>query len=105
MIDGISGRPAGLNGSSVRVGTAGTQSASVAKTGKAEGADEGAPRVELSALATAARDASAAPIDKARVAELRAAIANGSYTVDPEKIAAKMIDLDLGWAGKDGGAE
>lgn len=100
MIDGISGRPAGLNGSSVRVDTAGKQPAQRAgKTVAAEGA--AIPRAELSALATAARDASVAPVDKARVAELRAAIADGTYTADPEKIAAKMVQLDLGWTGRE----
>jgi len=35
------------------------------------------------------------PIDTGRVAAIRAAIADGSYTVDPDAIAARMIDLDL----------
>ncbi len=104
MIDGISGRPAGLNGSSVRTDAAGTQAAGVAKPA-ANTAGETSSRVELSALATVARDAASAPIDKARVAEIREAIANGTYKVDPEKIAAKMVELDLGWTGKAGDAE
>jgi negative regulator of flagellin synthesis FlgM len=36
-----------------------------------------------------------APVDHARVAALRAAIAEGRYPVDPDQIAAKMIALDL----------
>lgn len=105
MIDGISGRPAGLgSGSPVRLDTSGPQTAAPAKPVTVGDVVETAPRAELSALATAARDASSAPIDKARVAQLREAIADGSYAVDPEKIAAKMIDLDLGWAGKGDGA-
>ena len=36
------------------------------------------------------------PVDSDRVAELRAKIADGSYTVDPRAIADKMIALDLG---------
>lgn len=104
MIDGISGRPAGLNGSSGPASAAGKLAQSVVKP-DATDVSETAPRAELSALATAARDAAAAPVDTARVAEIRAAIANGTYKIDPEKIAAKMIELDLGWTGKDGGAE
>ncbi len=36
--------------------------------------------------------AAAPPVDTARVAALRAAIEAGSYRVDPEKIAAAMIE-------------
>src|SRR3546814_4311859 len=104
MIDGISGRPAGLIGSSVRVDAAGTQAAGVAKAAKAD-PGEAAPRAELAALATAAREASSAPVDKARVAEIREAIANGSYPVNPEKIAARMVEPDLGWTEKGDSAE
>ena len=39
--------------------------------------------------------AEGAPVDSARVAEIKAAIASGNYPVDAEKIAEKMIDLDL----------
>lgn len=35
------------------------------------------------------------PIDVTRVGEIRAAIANGSYTVDADRLAAAMIALDL----------
>lgn len=104
MIDGISGRPAGLNEASVRTDGAGKQAAAaVAPAATPDAAPQS--RVELSALASAAREASSAPVDQARVAQLRAAIADGSYAVDPEKIASKMVELDLGWAAKDGGAE
>lgn len=42
-----------------------------------------------------ATDAGVPPIDAARVDELRAAIAQGRFTVDAEAIAAKMIEGDL----------
>ena len=42
--------------------------------------------------------AAAAPIDEGRVAALREALASGSYVIDTEKLAAKMIELDLGRA-------
>jgi negative regulator of flagellin synthesis FlgM len=45
----------------------------------------------------AARTAAAeAPVDGARVAVLRAEIAEGSYTVDPKGIAAKLLETELG---------
>ena len=46
-------------------------------------------------IATAARKLAAEPaVDQARVQEIRKAITNGSYTVDPERIARKLIDAD-----------
>lgn len=36
-----------------------------------------------------------APVDAKKVAEIRAAIAEGRYPVDPKAIAEKMIALDL----------
>jgi flagellar biosynthesis anti-sigma factor FlgM len=35
------------------------------------------------------------PVDGSRVAAIRAGIADGSYSVDPDAIAAKMIEIDL----------
>lgn len=35
------------------------------------------------------------PIDMTRVAEIKAAIAEGSYTVDADRLAAAMMALDL----------
>lgn len=42
--------------------------------------------------------AASAPIDEGRVAAIREALANGSYVIDAEKLAAKMMELDLGIA-------
>ena len=39
--------------------------------------------------------AAGAPVDLARVQEIRAAIANGAYALEVKAIAAKMIALDL----------
>lgn len=39
--------------------------------------------------------AKGAPVDSDKVAAIRAAIAEGRYPVDPEKIAERMIALDL----------
>ncbi len=55
--------------------------------------------VELSGvaelIATAARKLAAEPaVDQARVQEIRKAIASGTYTVDPDRIARKLIEAD-----------
>ena len=39
--------------------------------------------------------AQGAPVDLARVTRVKQAIASGNYPVDPDKIAEKMLDLDL----------
>lgn len=47
-----------------------------------------------------ARDlAASAPVDAARVAALRSAIAGGTYKPDPDRIAAAMIRLETGSRG------
>ena len=54
------------------------------------------PRVALSPIARAPRELAAAPpVDAAKVAALRSQIVAGTYTVDPGKIADRMIALDL----------
>lgn len=35
------------------------------------------------------------PIDTARIAQIRDAIAGGSYAIDTDKLAGKMIEMDL----------
>jgi negative regulator of flagellin synthesis FlgM len=35
------------------------------------------------------------PVDMEKIAQIRTAIAEGRYNVDPEAIAAKMVDQDL----------
>ena len=39
--------------------------------------------------------AGGAPVDSARVEAIRAAIQSGRYPVDPQRIAARMLDADL----------
>ena len=52
--------------------------------------------LNLSGTAVAARAlASSPPVDLGKVERIRAAIAANAYPVDPQAIAAKMIDLDL----------
>jgi len=58
----------------------------------AETASEVAQSVSTPAARMAAQGA---PIDVARINRVKQAIASGNYPVDPEKIAEKMLDLDL----------
>jgi negative regulator of flagellin synthesis FlgM len=66
------------------------------------GAVSAISRVRASQDETAIRQSDAAviagegaPIDQAKVDSIRAAIADGSYLIDPQKLAQKMIALDL----------
>ena len=72
------------------------QSRSTAKV-TTEEAPETAKAATLSTISTPAARMAAqgAPVDAARIARIKQAIASGNYPVDPEKIAEKMIDLDL----------
>jgi len=56
------------------------------------GARSGEGRIESAVLDLVA---GGPPIDTARVATIRSAIAEGRYPVDPERIAERMIALDL----------
>jgi negative regulator of flagellin synthesis FlgM len=88
MIDGIgkagAGRLGSLGGSIDRAAPAG-KSAPVAASQPVSGAST--PAGEMAAAG--------APVDADKVAAIRAAIAEGRYPVDPEKIARSMIELDL----------
>ena len=39
--------------------------------------------------------AQGAPVDLERISRVKQAISSGQYPVDPDKIAERMIDLDL----------
>ena len=88
MIDGIgkagSGRLELVRGSPERAGA-------VAKADDAPvQRNVGGPSSASSEMASAG-----APVDAGKVAAIRAAIAEGRYPVDPDKIAKSMIELDL----------
>jgi negative regulator of flagellin synthesis FlgM len=57
----------------------------------------GGPRAPDGAVKSAVLDlvSGSAPVDSARVEAVRAAIQNGRYPIDPERIAQRMLDLDL----------
>ena len=88
MIDGIGKTGAGrleLVRSSV------DRAASAAKAGDAvQERQVAGPASASSEMASAG-----APVNAEKVAAIRAAISEGRYPVDPDKIAASMIELDL----------
>lgn len=75
------------------VGPAETHGAATARTGQA-GTAKAADNVHISAqLKTlAGQVASASVFDSGKVEEIKAAIANGQFQVDPEKVAAGLLD-------------
>lgn len=89
MVDGI-----GKAGAAGRIDVARSaleRSAATGKVGDAIGQDA----VAAPATPAAEMAAAGAPIDAGKVAAIRAAIAEGRYPVDADKIAEKMIALDL----------
>lgn len=68
---------------------AGQNTSSAPTTGSAP-AGEGVP-VTVSSVAQAARASSTGDVDMVKVESVRSAIANGSYKVNPEAIADKLL--------------
>jgi negative regulator of flagellin synthesis FlgM len=87
MIDGI-GKASGGRLELVRGSL--DRSSSVGKAGEAA-----ANRAVGGPWSLAAEMAAGAPVDAAKVAAIREAIADGRYPVDPKKIAQSMLELDL----------
>ncbi len=89
MIDGIgkagAGRLEPVRGSVERASAAGRSAAVGASPPSVSGPSS--PAGEMAAAG--------APVDADKVAAIRAAIAEGRYPVDPDKIARSMIELDL----------
>lgn len=92
MINGIGPKGAG------RIDPSATQGVQRGSSGSHVAAVDAVGAVEDAAAATnPARElaASGAPIDHARVQQIRAAIANGAYALEVKAIAARMIAMDL----------
>jgi negative regulator of flagellin synthesis FlgM len=71
-------------------GDAVAQSEPATKIEAATARPSGSPKSPAAELA-----AQGAPVDAGKVAMLRAAIANGSYKIDAQAIADRMIALDM----------
>ncbi|MBU0554638.1 MAG: flagellar biosynthesis anti-sigma factor FlgM [Alphaproteobacteria bacterium] len=54
-----------------------------------------AKAAEKAATPAARMAAQGAPVDLERISRVKQAISSGQYPVDPDKIAERMIDLDL----------
>jgi negative regulator of flagellin synthesis FlgM len=69
---------------------------SVGKSEAAARIDQTGPKGAGSVTTPAAElAAQGAPIDDAKVASIRAAIANGTYKIDAQAIADRMIETDI----------
>ena len=88
MIDGVG--KAGAGRLELVRGSAG-RGVSVDKAGDARSSSSiSGPSSVVAELASAG-----APVDGGKIAAIRAAIAEGRYPVDPDKIAESMLGLDL----------
>lgn len=84
-------------------GIAGERAADLpAKPTRPHAAPEQAPAAEepqfsdgVQALLESGRTAAPASVDEARVERIRQAIAEGTYHVDPERLAQRFIDLEM----------
>jgi negative regulator of flagellin synthesis FlgM len=92
MIDGVGKAGAGrlelVRSSVERTASAGGSSDVLARQ---QAAGASSPFAEMAA--------SGPPVDAGKVAAIRAAIAEGRYPLDPQKIAAAMLALDLPQGG------
>ncbi len=84
-------RPTGYGPVSTAALRSGSTKAVSAITEAAPARDETAIR-QSDAAAIASQGA---PVDQAKVDDIRAAIAEGRYIIDPQELAKKMIALDL----------
>lgn len=62
---------------------------------------EDANSVEASAIALSETAAKSPPVDTDRVAQIRAAISNGTFPIQPPQIADRLIALKLNWSPHD----
>ncbi|WP_243039271.1 flagellar biosynthesis anti-sigma factor FlgM [Dyella sedimenti] len=86
-------QPPSGQGSGAAQGTGGASSSEAA--GGSAGADD---RVQLTdsarALQEASRTASGSAIDTKKVEQVRQSLASGNYTIDPGRIADRMLSLE-----------
>lgn len=100
------GNPASSGAAASAGSTAETGSRSAAGSTAAPTTVRGTDQVKLTdsarALQAAGRVDDSAAIDSKRVDQIRAAIANGSYQINPGQIADRMVSMDnqLGGTGK-----
>jgi len=91
MINGIGLSTGSSRGIGAQTGTQRGEGASKIKPSTAALEDRGAVSTTVSQIS-----ALGAPVDVDRVTALRNAIKGGSYRLDPQAIAGKMITADMG---------
>ena len=84
--------PVGAVGRAVPLRRVASESVAARAPAQLQPAQENLPTAKLTRLANSLADQSP-PVDVARVASLRTAIANGSYGVHPAIIASAMLDF------------
>lgn len=85
--------PVGAVGRAVPLRRVASESVAAMRTpAQLQPAQENLPTAKLTRLAGSLAD-QAPPVDVARVASLRTAIANGSYSIHPAIIASAMLDF------------
>ncbi len=91
MIDGIGGRPCGPH----------AVAAARTSNGDAARPEPAAVKPETrAALSRIARDLAASPpVDSAKVARLKASIDGGTYAIDADAIAARIVALETPFRG------
>lgn len=94
MVDGIRKHVGQLD--AARAGAARKDAVGVAKIAAGEANDGGAPAAGVLATFTRFGIATEAPVDTERTSAIRRAIAEGRYPIDYERLAERMMDLDLG---------
>lgn len=82
--------PTGIARTSVVRSEGVAKNTAVSKSDSADAQESGAVTTAAGELA-----AQGAPIDSAKVASIREAIANGTYKINAKAIANRMIELDL----------
>lgn len=86
-------------GSSAQAGSGAPAGPADASASTAGGADKVNLTDSARALAEAARSGDASPIDTAKVERIRQSLASGTYQVNPERIADRMLSMEHQMAG------
>ena len=87
--------PAIITGSAAPAKSAEAAPAKATEAAPVNATDAAPAKAETISTPAARMAAQGAPVDLARVTRVKQAIASGNYPVDPDKIAEKMLDLDL----------
>lgn len=85
----------------VRASTATTAQSAMSVVGGADAVQTAPDTAASDAIALSRKLAVSPPVDAARVAEIRKAIADGTFPILPATIADRMLALKLDWTSHD----